>query len=98
MNREPFDQLIVDNVEIPLQEYPHIAHKIALLWGTQECLNYMYQVLTNQDRGYRESVHGFKEGTVDVILDLIKKHPPEAELTQYKHGHRLWDATSPVPL
>lgn len=98
MNKEPFECLIVDNIDIPLQKYPHIGHKIALLWGTQECLNYMFQLLTNQDRAPRDEVKGFDEGTVEAIMELIKKHPPEAEITKYHKGHRMWDPTAPMPL
>ncbi len=99
MNHEPFEQLIVDGIDIPLQRYPHIGRKIALLWGTQECLNYMFQLLDNTDRSPRKKDPlGFDTGTAEVLMSLIKIHPSNTELREYRQGHYLWKETDNAEL
>jgi hypothetical protein len=98
MNKEPFEHLIVDNVEIPLQRYPHIGNKIAMIWGTQECLNYMNQLLTNTDRDPRKESQGFDMETTEIILKLLRLHPNEEECKKHLVGTRFWNDTKPLEL
>lgn len=100
MNKEPFDQLFVDGVEVRLQRYPHIAHKIVLLWGTVECLNYLNQLIYNQDRGFRpEPCVGFDKATLDELLRLIDSHPKINEVSKKPtYPHYRWVGTDHVPL
>ena len=81
MNKEPFECMIVDNVEIRLHKFPHIAHRIVLLWGTQECINYIEQVLTDTDRAYRpEPSAGFDAETAAELIRLLEVHPKHHDL------------------
>lgn len=100
VNNEPFDCLIVDGVEIRLQSFPHIGHKIALLWGTQECINYIYQLLHDQDRGYRSSLSkGFPGYVIDELLRLLSVHPAVLELKiPPTYQHYRWDPTDHASL
>lgn len=100
MNKEPFEQLIVDGVEIKLRRFPHIAHKIVLLWGTVECLNYLNQLIYNQDRGFRpEPCAGFDTPTLDELLRLIECHPKVNELRKApSYPNYRWVGTDHVPL
>lgn len=99
MNKEPFEYLAVDGVEIRLAHFPHIGHKIALLWGTQECINYIHQLLSDQDRGQRNQPSaGFDLDTVDELFRLLSVHPKLGELRKppsYKHSR--WTPTDHAP-
>lgn len=99
MKTEPFDYMIVDGVELRLQRFPHIAHKLALLWGTVECLNYLNQLIYNQDRGFRpEPSIGFDEATLNELLRLIEKHPKVHELRESpSYPHSRWTPTDHAP-
>lgn len=100
MNKEPFEQMFVDGVEIKLQRFPHIAHKIELLWGTVECLNYLNQLIYNQDRGFRaEPSMGFDSATLDEILRIIEKHPKVNEIKKPPtYPNHRWAGTDHTPL
>ena len=100
MNKEPFECMIVDNVEIRLQKFPHIAHRIAMLWGTQECINYIEQVLTDTDRGYRpEPSIGFDAETAAELMRLLDAHPKTHDLKKKpKLADAKWATTDHAPL
>ena len=100
MNKEPFEQMFVDGVEIKLQRFPHIAHKIELLWGTVECLNYLNQLIYNQDRGFRpEPSVGFDKATLAELLRLINSHPKVNEIAKKPtYLHHRWVGTDHCPL
>jgi hypothetical protein len=99
VNKEPFDYLAVDGVEIKLQKFPHIAHKIVQLWGTMECINYINQVLSDLDRGTRiEPSQGFPMETMEELLYLLEKHPPVYELKKKpSYPHVRWTVTDHAP-
>lgn len=80
----------IDGIKVPLDKYKHILDKVVMLWGTQECINYMTSLIQNTDRSKRPHEEGFLPGTKDTLLELIKQHPTVNEIRTPQRGTFRW--------
>ena len=68
-----------------LSEYPHVQTALDLMWGTNECRNYLYQLIVPG----RDGRKGFPVEDLDVINDLLQLH--DKYYPQYSLHNDPWD-------
>jgi hypothetical protein len=56
-----------------LVDFPHVAARIELMWGTRDCRKYLYS-LTVEDFARKPPRRGFPFAALDAVVSLLELH------------------------
>lgn len=68
-----------------LTKFPHVVEKSTSLWGSQECRDYLVNLLSQTDRIGRQ---GFPFGAFRAIFDLLELH--DYRFPEYRPPQDPW--------
>lgn len=75
----------LSDLEVVKSSFPHIAKNITLLWGNQECHDYLYNLFTDTRDGKRQ---GFPLQVFLALNSLMLQH--RVEFPQFIPPRDLW--------